>query len=411
MWSWIEPLRAWAMRELWLSTTSDVLIRSFDHRFESGGLAFQNVTIPWNAENLSVEAWIRAGTRTNLQASNFALRLEDGTSHAPESLRPDGERGGWRLTFRLPIPRKSVVVQLFYHQWSLGQISLPVVSVGRFLDDLECLASSVHVRLADRYVACSSFVATQARGVLASITLASRWHLTPLLELGPRLEIYDEQDSLVGEEVPGLSASQFRGKEAVLIASVAIPKKRGTWRLDWRLGKECICSQEIQAISLPRFLAQIKVSNLRFLIESGAGNRRLANQLPSLTNKDRVGPSFAMFSTVAGTAGLARVRVNASVAGNERPRLLSENEHLVTDAPTLVMPGTVGAGDLTEISGFRVGLGRKSLGNLSLAPTPQAEFDVEGSFRPVEGFLWDGRAESELNERLGALLNPGEEEP
>ena len=410
MWSWIEPLRAWAMRELWPSTTSGILIRSFDHRFESGGLTFQDLPIPWNADNLTVEALVGAGSRTYLHASNFALRSEDGTSHPPESTRPDGQRGELRLLFRLPIPKKSIVVQLFYKEWTVGQISLPFCSVGRFLDDLECLASSVHVRLGDRYVACKSFVATQARGVIASVTLTSKWHLTPVLELGPRLAIYDEDDSLVGEEVPGLSASQFGGKEAVMIASVAIPKKRGSWRLDWRLGQECICSQEIQAISLPRFLAQLKVSNMRFLIESAAGNRRLSNQLPTLTDKDRVGPSFAMLSSVPGTAGLARVRVSATVAGNGRPPLLSESEQLVTDAPTLVVPGTVGALDLANMTGFRVSLGRKSLGSLSLAPTPQAAFDGEGSFHPVEDFAWDGRSESELNERLSALLNPGEDQ-
>ena len=80
---------------------------------------------------------------------------------------------------------------------------------------------------------------------------------------------------------------------------------------------------------------------------------------------------------------------------------------MITDAPTLVYPGTLGSDGLAEVVGFEIRVGRKCLGTLLTRPTPQAQFDSEGSVQQVESFEWDPRAEDDLNERLGALLNQG----
>ncbi len=409
MWNWTSPLRAWAMRETWLSNTSGVQLRSLAYRFESGGLAFQNETIPWNAEGLFVEAVVHCPPRRNIQPADFALKLEAGGGFAAESMRPDRPPGTYRLSFRVPIPHRSLMVQLFHGKWGLGQLTLPVLSQQEFVAGLACRSPALHVRLGGRYVACQSFVAAQGRGVLASIILNSPSNLTPLLELGLHLEVYDQDGECIGVEAVGLSASHLAGREAVIIASPTIPRKTGGWRLDWLVGKECIHSQEIRAISSSQFLSQLKVSDMRFLTESAAGERRLTTKLPKLTDQDRVGPCFAVFSTVRGTAGLARVRVNALVTDAIEPPVLAEEEQLVTDGPTLVLPGTIAAADVAQITGFEVRLGRKNLGTLLLRPAPQAQFDAEGGFELSEGFTWDGRAEEELNERLGALLVPGRE--
>ncbi len=411
MWNWIAPLCAWAMRETWLSNTSGVQLRSLAYRFESGGLAFQNELIPWNAEGLFVDALVHCPPRRNIQPADFALKLESGGGFAAESMRPDDAAGTYRLSFRVPIPHQSLMVQLLHGKWSLGQLTLPVLNQQEFVAGLACRSPVVHVRLGGRYVACQSFVAAQGRGVLASIILNSSSNLTPLLELGLRLEVCNEKGECIGAEAVGLSASHLAGREAVIVASPTIPRKTGVWRLDWLVGKECIRSQDIRTISSPQFLAQLKISDMRFLTESAAGDRRLTTKLPKLTDKDRVGPCFAVFSTIRGTAGLARVRVSALVADAIEPPLLTEAEQLVTDGPTLVLPGTVGAADLEEITGFEVRLGRKNLGTLLLRPAPQAQFDAEGGFEPGDGFTWDGRAEEELNERLSALLDPGRESP
>ena len=414
MWSWIEQLaRPWAMRRtlaLHYFWGPDSLVRlSFRER---------RPRFPRSANTLECRGAdrgsgrSRAGRRPSLKADDLKLRTARRriAVFRPIIVRPDGESSGLRISFRVPTPRQSVVVQLYYRNWTLGQITLPVFTLPRFLDDLECRSPTVHVRLGGRYVACKSFVAAQARGVLASLVLSSQWNLTPILDLGLRLQVYDEDGELLGEEVAGLSTSQLAGTEAVFVAAPSIPRKRGVWRLDWLVGMDRICSQEIRAITLQQFLAQLKVSDMRFLIESGAGSRQLAIKLPTLGKKDRVGPCFAMLSKEAGTAGLARVLVSALVGEKVKSPLLAENEQLVTDGPTLVFSGTVDAGDLPEITGFEVRLGRKSLGTLMIRPAPEAHFDAEGSFQPVESFTWDGRAEDELNERLSALLGPADGE-
>jgi hypothetical protein len=405
MWNWIERLRVWAMREFWLPTTTGVLLRSFEFHFKSGGQTVRDQAIPWNAEDLAVEVVLQTGSRRSLQAADLVLRLETGETYFPESLRSDGEPGVLRAAFRLPVPCDSVVVQLFYRSWTLGQLNLAVLTQKRFLKALECKFPSTHVRLAGRYVACQSFVAAQARGVLASAVLSSPWSLTPILDLGLRLEVYSQDGERIGEEIPGLSASLLAAREAVVVASVSVPRRKGAWRLDWLLGQEQIASQEIHAISLPQFLGQLRVSESRFLIESAGGERQLKCKLPRLMNKDRVGPCFGIVSSLAGTAGVARVQINALISKAVRAPVLAKEEHLFTDAPTLVLPGTLDTADLEGINGFEVRLGRKCLGTLPIRPAPQAQFDGEGGFQPVEGFAWDGRAEDELNERLSALTN------
>jgi len=64
-------------------------------------------------------------------------------------------------------------------------------------------------------------------GVLASIVLSGPSNLTPILDLGLRLEVHSQDGELVGEEIPGLSASLLACREAVMVASVALPRKKG----------------------------------------------------------------------------------------------------------------------------------------------------------------------------------------
>lgn len=405
MWNWIGRLRVWAMREIWLPTTTGVSIRSFGFHYKSGGQLFRDQAIPWNAEDLAVEAVLHGGSRRGVQATDLVLRLESGETYFCESLRADGESSACRACFRIPVPHEPIVVQLFHRNWTLGQINLPVVSKQRFLAELECRTPTAHVRLAGRYVACRSFVAAQSRGVLASLILASPWSLTPLLEMGLRLEIYNADGELVGEEHPGLTSSVLANQEAVILAAVSIPRKKGNWRLDWMLGQDCIASQDLLALSLPQFLAQLQVSNMQFLIESASGNRQLKTKLPRLVEKDRLGPCFSLMSGIPGAAGIVRLRVNALITKGKTPPLLAKEEHVITDGPTLVLPGTLDGAELEALAGFELRLGRKCLGTLLVHPAPQAQFDSEGSFQAVDAFAWDGRAEDELNERLSALTH------
>jgi hypothetical protein len=65
---------------------------------------------------------------------------------------------------------------------------------------------------------------------------------------------------------------------------------------------------------------------------------------------------------------------------------LAAQEILITDGPTLVVPGTLDSKDLDEVCGFELRVKKTLLGALSLQGSPAAEFSCEGGFKPVADF-------------------------
>jgi hypothetical protein len=130
----------------------------------------------------------------------------------------------------------------------------------------------------------------------------------------------------------------------------------------------------------------------------------MTRQVPVLDAGTRVGPCFLVASSEAGLAGRCALRVTAQVAGAVQPPLLLEQTVLVGDGPTAVVPGTLDAADLRQVSGFELSAAGRVLGALSLCPTPTAAFTAEGGFRAPEEYAWSASAEEEMNERLNRLL-------
>jgi hypothetical protein len=408
MWSLIKPWRAWVMRDNWLSTTPGVQVRSIVHRHTLGGLTFDNEAIPWNAGSVEVEAIIRCGPRWRPQQTDLILRLDSGDSFTAIEFKPEEGSNSFRVRFRVPVPRRVAAAQLFLRQWSLGQITLPLLTRQQFLTAVESASPAVHVLLGSQYVSCRSFVATQIRGVLASVVLRSRYSLLPLLSQNLRLEVFDENGKLVCENAPALTASQLAGKETVVLATPDFPRRKGTFRLDWLLNKECICSHEVHALSLPGFLSQVQVRDMRFVVQSQAGDSQWFRNVPSIGANDRAGPGFTVQSGIRGGAGLVRIRIVAAGKANAAAHTLASDLRLVTDGATTVVPGSYNSKDLAQIQRFELRIGRKCLAILQTQPTPHARFDREGAFEETEAFCWDARAEEELNERLNALLKLGD---
>ena len=103
-------------------------------------------------------------------------------------------------------------------------------------------------------------------------------------------------------------------------------------------------------------------------------------------------------------AGLCPLRVTAQVPGAVQPPVLLEQDVLVTDGPTMVVPGTLDPGDLEQVSGFDLTLKGRSLCLLPLCPAPAAAFNAEGGFKAPPDYSWSLAADEELNERLSRLL-------
>jgi hypothetical protein len=104
-------------------------------------------------------------------------------------------------------------------------------------------------------------------------------------------------------------------------------------------------------------------------------------------------------------AGVCRLQVHASVAGDARSTPLMEQDVLVSDGPVVFAPGMVDVADLGRVNGFELRHKSRLLGLAALSPVPTAVLNAEGGFQPPPEFAWSNAAEDELSERLTRLMN------
>ena len=140
------------------------------------------------------------------------------------------------------------------------------------------------------------------------------------------------------------------------------------------------------------------------MLQNDKGCVKVTRQLNPAEHPARVGPCFLVSSSQPGMAGLCPVQVRVQGTGSLPSLLQSEQEVLITDGPTTVAPGTLAAADLTNVSAFELYLKGRSLGVLSLCPTPTATFTSEGGFKTPHDFTWSAAADEELTERLNRLI-------
>src|SRR5262249_59607554 len=119
-----------------------------------------------------------------------------------------------------------------------------------------------------------------------------------------------------------------------------------------------------RAISQAQFRRSLRICATRCLIQSAKHVMSLHRQVPPLETADRVGPCFLVASGEAGMAGICTLHIHAQVNGAVSMPVLSEPEVLVTDGPTLVVPGTVDMTDLQEVRGFEVRVKDTVLGSI-----------------------------------------------
>ncbi len=390
MWPWIKRWRDWVMDNIRPRSRIGPQPQALYHSFEKAGLTLHGQSIPWNAEAVLVEASLRLSP-TQRRKGEFHLRLPAEAPIAAESLRPE-EDGNYRLFFRLPTPRQSTIAELFWREQSLGQITLPVLHREDFLEALQVQMPTLFVRLGEQSVACQTFVGVQCRGLTAGALLSCPISsLVPLLDLGLHVEFRSDRGTV--HDVPAtFSSSQLAGRQAIVsVALPKIPRRRGVWSATWMLGDYPLATQSVRAISQRE-------------LQSEKQGTVLARHLPPLQEDLRVGPCFLVASKEPGMAGICVLEVRALVSEAIRPPLLQEDELLITDGPTMFVPGTLDAADLKQVTAFELRLKDQVLGTLSLCPAPSATFTSEGGFKPPPDFNWSVAAEDELSERLGRLM-------
>ena len=406
MWLSLKRWRAWAMNKIRSLLPAGRHSQAMHVSYEKAGLILHDAAIPWNADAVLVEASLHPRGSARRKA-DYSLRLPGRDPIPAENLRVEegGERH--RLSFRVTTPAQSSDAELFWRDRSLGTVALPILTAAEFIQGLRVEMPTILARLGNQNVPCQTFVAAECKGLQACAVVASRnATLAPIADLGLNVEFRSERDGVSHEAPVSLSGGQLQGRQALISACPRkLPKRMGAWTATWRVGEQVLASQRIKAISRRAFQLSLRISDTRFVAVDRKGILTVCRQLPPLGELTRLGPCFLISSREPGMAAMCALQVHAQIPGAVQSPLLLERELLVTDGPTMFAPGTIDVADLSQVAGFDLRLGGKSLGVLPLSPVPAAAFDAEGAFRPPPEFLWTSAADDELTERLNRLLN------
>src|SRR5581483_3517252 len=191
----------------------------------------------------------------------------------------------------------------------------------------------------------------------------------------------------------------------VSVSPRGFPRRIGTWIATWTVADRPLATHRVRAISQRHFQRSLRVADTRFVVQSSKDVVSLVQQLPSLDGVSRAGPCFLVCSREPGMAGLCPFEVRVQSTGPELLPALPEQEILISDGPTMVVPGTLDAAAMNQVSAFELSVKGETLGLLPLSPVPVASFNSEGGFKPPPDFSWSLSAEEELNDRLNRLLD------
>lgn len=374
--------------------------------YEKAGLTIDQPPIPWNAEAVLVEVAVRA---RSCRKDDFVLRV-DGQVFVAETLRKDPLGEPARAFFRIPVPARDTVAELNWQGNRLGEAALAILPREAFLASFTLQMPTVHARMGEHAVACQTFVGTQCQSLLASALVGSGSNLVPLVDLDLHVELHAAGAGALQSVPVQIASSQLRGKQALVAAHLAKPRRTGDYAVVWKLGPQELARTRLRVVSKKQFLRSLRVSATRYVLQMDDGSMRVVRHLPAVGNEidlagiARVGPCFLASSSQAGMAGLAAFQVLAEVAGAVRPPLLLEQECLVTDGPMPLLLGTLEAGELAQVKHFTLMTPEGTLGVLPVLASPTARFTSEGGVQKLEDFAWSSAAEEQLNERLGQLL-------
>jgi hypothetical protein len=405
MWPWIKRWRDWAVADLWPMHRISPQPQALHFSYEKAGLTVSDQPIPWNAEVVLVEAMLRLPSAVARRKADFQIVLPGQAPVAAESLRRQEGDDRYRLFFRVPTPPRTSPAEITWRNQRLGQMTLPILGLEEFLDRLRVQMPTLFVRLEHQNVACQTFVSTQCKGLMASALLSSPTSLVPLVDMGLKVEFRSERGGSVLSVPAQLNSSQLGDRQAlVAIVPRRFPRRIGTWQATWMLADRPLATQRIRAISQRQFQRSLRVSEAQFVVQPIKGKVNVYRQMPPLEQIARAGPRFLVSSSEMGMAGLCKLQVRVQVAGAVQPPLVLEQDVLITDGPTEVLPGTLDAADLTQVTSFELQLKGNVLGTLSTSPIPVASFTGEGGFKAPVDFAWSAAADEELSERLARLL-------
>jgi hypothetical protein len=382
-------------------------------RYEKDGLILDALPIPWNADAVIVEANVRLPALVARTKEEFTLQFSSGAPTAwAEVLMQPKKHGPMRVFFRIPVPALACTAQFFWREHLLGHADLPIITASAFAQGFALEMQTLYATLDSHTVACQSFVGPQVKTVFASAVVRGSGPLAAALDLGLCVNMQRSNGQLVGTVPVSLTSEQRRARQALTTVLLPKPRALGTYQVTWQLGSRSLHAQTLRVVTKKTFLASLRISATRFIVNRPDGTRQSLRSLLSADGRlmldgiESIAPVFFVSSSEPGMAGLAPFTLRALV-GDILSTLAIQENVLVTDGPTPIVLGSVPVGELTSIKHFTLGVGATILGNLPLVPVPKADFNAEGGFVPLDDYLWSAAAEEQLNDRLGKLLDGG----
>ena len=378
-------------------------------RYEKAGLILDALPIPWNADAVIVEANVRLPKGAAAAKADFTLRLsETGPTSCAELIATQGKEKLIRVFFRVPTSEQSCVATVHWREHLLGQVEMPMFTQAAFDASFAVEMPSLHVVLGDRTVACRSFVATQAKSVLASAVIRSACPLATAFTIGLHVDLCKHDGNVIGSVPVPFTAAQQHLRETLVTVQLLKPRSIGAYDVTWRLANRRLHQQRINIVSRQKLLRSLRISATRFHVTYEDGKSQTLRSLPmrdaslALDGIAELTPIFLVSSGERGMAGSVTFTLNA--VSDHQPVMAGEDSLVVTDGPTPIVLGVFKAASLPHIQHFSLSVGNQVLGNLPLVPAPQAAFSAEGGFAPMDDYLWSPAAEEQLNSRLSNLL-------
>lgn len=400
MWPWIRRWGDWAMSNFRPRLRHTPRVSALRHGYERAGLTLWDLPVPASADGVFVEALIRFPAGMPCREEDFTFRTGD--QEIPVETVSQKEGDAVRVLFTLP--RQLLAGDLRYQHQTLERITIPSLGTHEALADLRLDPCGVFVQLAQESIACSAMVAGQGQGLLASATFCAEVGLLPLLDYELSVEFRREASNEVMRVPVRLAASQLTADTALLsVVAPRVPRRAGTWNVTWLADQHELHRQTLRILSPTQFTRSVRVSDARFIVEQG-GEVGWSLRPPRPGASTAIGPCFFLASDEEGIAGSIPVQVVAVLGRSQEPIVLFEQPVVISDGPSMVLPGTLSALELEQVSCFALRVGENVLGTLSLAATPTAKFTPEGCFAPPAEFGWTRASDEEMNDRLNRLL-------
>ena len=230
-----------------------------------------------------------------------------------------------------------------------------------------------------------------------------------------------------GPETPGLAPQLAQGTYSVRwllddpkkIPAPSSPSSRSTAAV---AGARLLAHADVRVLSPAAFQQSLYVADGRFLTQAQEGDCLLRHHLLARDNARNLRPCFLIASREPGLKGLCTLEIRVQFRDPKRGPLLSQEEILVTDKPSLLVPQLLAhlqdwlseqntlalADNVQEIRTFELLSKGQLLGALPVQPTPSAVFTNEGGFRAAADFAWTPFSEEELWDHLEKLIDASE---